>query len=236
MTAIQVLNNTKTMSSLEIATLTGKRHDNVVSDIKRILEEAEIEATGFQGALKMPSGQIANVYNLPRRECDLIISAYDVKYRLAIIDRWHELEQKEKDRATRFAIDLSNQVTELLMNVKPDTKSTDAQRLHRILNKPIEVRPLPKAPLFDLVCEPMYLSVEESSKLSKVSVNNIKRILHDKLFTCCNGYPLPSAKGLYVEIGEYNEMPLWNFEFIVKLVIHFGWSGLLSPKIINEFG
>ncbi len=120
-----------------------------------------------------------------------------------------------------MAVSMSNQVTELLMNVKPNTKAADAQRLHRILNRPMEVRPLPKAPVFDLVCEPMYLSIEECSRLSRVSVHNIKRILHDKLFTCCNGYPLPSAEGLYVEIGECDEIPLWNFEFIVKLIIHF---------------
>ena len=59
------------MSSLQIAEITGKRHDNVTGDIKRILTEAGIEAPRFQGALKLPSGQTTLIYNLPRRECDL---------------------------------------------------------------------------------------------------------------------------------------------------------------------
>jgi phage regulator Rha-like protein len=63
----------QTMSSREIAELTGKRHDHVLADIRKTLEEAEIEATEFLGAYKMPSGQTATVYNLPRRECDLVV-------------------------------------------------------------------------------------------------------------------------------------------------------------------
>ena len=81
-----------TMSSLLIAEITGKEHKNVLADIRRVLSEAEIEDAKFLAPCKMPSGQTATVYNLPRRECDLVISGYSVKYRLAIIDRWHELE------------------------------------------------------------------------------------------------------------------------------------------------
>ena len=84
-----------TMSSLDIAELTGKEHKNVLADIRRTLEEAGIEGAGFLAPCKMPSGQVATTYNLPRRECDLIVSGYSVKYRLAIIDRWHQLEAQQ---------------------------------------------------------------------------------------------------------------------------------------------
>ena len=80
------------MSSLEIAKLTGKKHPKVTADIKRVLEEAGIEASGFQLPSKMPSGQWADTYFLPYRETHLVISGYSVKHRLAIIDRWQELE------------------------------------------------------------------------------------------------------------------------------------------------
>lgn len=91
-----------TMSSLEIAGLTDKEHRNVVADIKRILDDAEIEGAGFLAPYKMPSGQATNIYNLPRRECDLVISGYSVKYRLAIIDRWHELELATPKAPTNY--------------------------------------------------------------------------------------------------------------------------------------
>ena len=82
----------RTMSSLEIAELTEKDHFHVMRDIKTILEEAGIDASKFGCVYKGANGQDRPMFNLPRRECDLVISGYSVKYRLAIIDRWHQLE------------------------------------------------------------------------------------------------------------------------------------------------
>ena len=88
--------NVQTMSSLEIAELTGKRHDNIVNDIVRILNEAGIGVLQFEGSYLSSQNKELLCYNLPKRECDLVISGYSVKYRLAIIDRWHELEANKK--------------------------------------------------------------------------------------------------------------------------------------------
>lgn len=86
-----------TMSSLEIAKLTGKEHFNVMRDIENTLRDAGIGAIKFEGSYKTLQNKDMPCYNLPRRECDLVISGYSVKYRLAIIDRWQELEsQKQK--------------------------------------------------------------------------------------------------------------------------------------------
>ena len=52
---ISVLSSNQTMSSLEIAKLTGKDHPKVTADIRRILEEVGIEASGFRIPSKMPS-------------------------------------------------------------------------------------------------------------------------------------------------------------------------------------
>lgn len=84
----------KTMSSLEIAKLTGKQHKDVLETIRKTLEEAEISTADFSAVYKASNGKNEPCFNLPRRECDLVISGYSVKYRLAIIDRWQELENK----------------------------------------------------------------------------------------------------------------------------------------------
>jgi phage regulator Rha-like protein len=86
----------QTMSSLEISKLTEKEHRNVMRDIKSVLEEAGIDLLKFEQVYKAGNGQMQPCYNLPRRECDLVVSGYSVKYRLAIIDRWHELEAAKK--------------------------------------------------------------------------------------------------------------------------------------------
>ena len=85
----------QTMSSLEIAKLTGKEHGDVLKDIRRVLAEVEIGEGEFSGTYLDKSNRQSPCFNLPRRECDLIIAGYSAKYRLAIIDRWQELEKKE---------------------------------------------------------------------------------------------------------------------------------------------
>ena len=89
-----------TMSSLQIADITGKRHDHVLRDIETILEQAEISLPKFGDTYLDGQGKPRPCYRLPRRECDLVISGYSVKYRLAIIDRWQELEKKAADPLT----------------------------------------------------------------------------------------------------------------------------------------
>ena len=68
------------MSSLEIAELTGKRHDNVISDIRRILKEAGISSPEFSGVYINQQGIKQPCFYLPYRETQLIISGYSVKH------------------------------------------------------------------------------------------------------------------------------------------------------------
>jgi len=77
-----------TMSSLLIAEITGKEHANVMRDIRTVLEQAEIPALRFEGCYKGGNGKDLPCYLLPRRECDLVVSGYSVKYRLAIIKQF----------------------------------------------------------------------------------------------------------------------------------------------------
>ena len=86
------------MSSLEIAKLTGKTHNNVLKDIRRILDEAEIDAVRFDSVYLGGNGQERACYSLPRLECDLVVSGYSAKYRMAIIKRWQE-QKASKNRA-----------------------------------------------------------------------------------------------------------------------------------------
>ena len=67
-----------TMSSLEIAELTGKDHKDVLRDIRVVLEQAEIDESKFALTYKDSMNRDKPCYNLPRRECDLVISGYSV--------------------------------------------------------------------------------------------------------------------------------------------------------------
>lgn len=112
--------DTLTMSSREIADLTGKNHFDVKRDIQNTLLQAEIDASKFAVIYKDSQNRNQSEYNLPKRECDLVVSGYSVKYRLAIIDRWQELEEKQQapqfnipqtlPEALRLAADLADQL------------------------------------------------------------------------------------------------------------------------------
>ncbi len=59
--------NVKSMSSLEIAELTGKDHKHVMFDIRKMLEELGILADGFTATRKV-RGREYECFNLPKRE------------------------------------------------------------------------------------------------------------------------------------------------------------------------
>ena len=82
-----------TMSSREIATLCDKRHDNVMADIRKMLNELGLYAPDFSGTFITEQGNQYECFNLPKRECLILVSGYNVKIRTKIIDRWQQLEQ-----------------------------------------------------------------------------------------------------------------------------------------------
>lgn len=83
------------MSSLEIAELTGKEHRNVMSDIRKMLDELNIDAAMFSATYKAGRNNTYECFNLPKRETLILVSGYSVSMRASIIDRWQELEAKE---------------------------------------------------------------------------------------------------------------------------------------------
>lgn len=88
-------NQNLTMSSREIAELTGKRHDNVMRDIRAMLVELHGEGgvLSFEDTLTNPqNGNSYPAFNLPKRESLILVSGYNVQMRATIIDRWQELE------------------------------------------------------------------------------------------------------------------------------------------------
>lgn len=81
-----------TMSSREISELSGKRHDAVLRDIRRMFDKLEEDAHTFVATYIDSLGREQSEYLLPRRECEILVTGYDVKRRAAVIDRWFVLE------------------------------------------------------------------------------------------------------------------------------------------------
>ena len=86
-----------TMSTREIAELTGKRHDHVMRDVRIMLTElcGEDGIPKFGDTLRNDqNGQLYPIYRLPKRECLILVSGYSIELRARIIDRWMELEAR----------------------------------------------------------------------------------------------------------------------------------------------
>ncbi|HAF3913915.1 TPA: hypothetical protein G8A89_004815 [Salmonella enterica] len=82
----------KTMSSREIAELTGKEHKNVLADIRKML--SEIQSAEKSADYKDGKGRTYQMLLLDKEETLILISGYSIKMRAAIIRRWQELESQ----------------------------------------------------------------------------------------------------------------------------------------------
>lgn len=109
-----------TMSSLEIARLCEKQHKHVLVDIRNMLAELGLVTADFSAVYKAENNQQYDCFNLPRRECDILIAGYSIKYRAAIVDRWQELEAGNHvsvpssfAEALRLAADQQEQIQQL---------------------------------------------------------------------------------------------------------------------------
>lgn len=81
-----------TISSREIAELTGKQHQHIKRDIESMLADLEKDASSFGRIYQDSMSRPQTEYALPRRECLILVSGYDVVMRAKIIDRWLVLE------------------------------------------------------------------------------------------------------------------------------------------------
>ena len=91
----------ETMSSIEIAELTGKRHADVMRDIRNLLDQG-VHQRNF--ALTFRVNDLANgaqrkdpYYELTKKGCLILASGYNALLREKIIDRWEQLETKERN-------------------------------------------------------------------------------------------------------------------------------------------
>jgi phage regulator Rha-like protein len=117
-----------TMTSREIAELTGKRHDNVMTDIRKMLDELGITAADFSTQYKDSYGRMQPCFNLPHRECMILVSGYSIPMRARIVDRWEALETG-KAKPAAVSTNRASEVTALQLALVSAQMSADILRL-----------------------------------------------------------------------------------------------------------
>ena len=88
--------NTKTMSSREIAELTGKQHGHVVRDIELLNETLIEESLSIIGEsfYTADNGQVYREFLLTQAQTIDLMTGYNRNLRVRINRRWQELEQQ----------------------------------------------------------------------------------------------------------------------------------------------
>ncbi|WP_421205402.1 phage antirepressor KilAC domain-containing protein [Aeromonas enteropelogenes] len=87
------------MSSVEVAELTGKRHDNVLADIRKML--AEIQSPEKSGDYIDRIGRTQPCLMLDKDESLCLVAGYSAVLRMRIIRRWQELEAQQGPKVPR---------------------------------------------------------------------------------------------------------------------------------------
>jgi len=113
--------NTVTMSSREVADLTGKQNHHVVRDIKHNLAELNLDASKFGCIYLDASNRKQTEYLLPPDLVMTLLTGYSVPLRHRVVTRLHELESVSRrvsipqslPEALRLAADLADRNGEL---------------------------------------------------------------------------------------------------------------------------
>jgi Phage regulatory protein Rha (Phage_pRha) len=121
-----------TMTSREIAALTGKEHSHVMRDIEVMLKELDLDKEGYiQNWIHPQNGQAYREFSLDRELVYTLLTGYSVIARRKVIARWHRLEA---DKAAPVAMSTMDILT-LAMESERGRLLAIEQRDHAIATK-----------------------------------------------------------------------------------------------------
>ncbi|WP_160330590.1 Rha family transcriptional regulator, partial [Ventosimonas gracilis] len=91
-----------TMTSREIADLTGKQHSNVMRDIRNLLDTLSMDSSlnpcAKSIAYDEKDGRAYAQYEVDKDTCLTLLLGYDPAARMKVVKRWQELEAQGFDR------------------------------------------------------------------------------------------------------------------------------------------
>ncbi len=130
----------RTMSSREIAELTGKAHKNVLADIRAMLDELELSWADFSAQYKDSTGRSLPCFNLDREMTETLLTGYSAKMRLAVIKRWRELEAqvaqpRELSRMELIQLAFEAEQARLQLTVQVQAQATKIEHLENLFKE-----------------------------------------------------------------------------------------------------
>ena len=130
----------QTMTSLEIAELTGKQHKHLMEAIRK-MEPAWVKVHGSKFRLMFREVAIGNgavrrdpCYQLTKTECLYIATKFNDEARAKLVLRWEELELQERKCQQQLALPSPKQI----LAAADEIIGTGLQLLNEMLNEPAE--------------------------------------------------------------------------------------------------
>lgn len=147
-------NNVLTISSQEIAELTGKQHAHVMRDIRALLDQGVNESNFGLVEYMDKKGEVRPCYKLTKKGCLILASGYDAKLREKIIDRWEALETGRAVPVFKMPQSYAEALRELACKVEENEKlMLENQQQQTVINEMTnEIEQMkPKVSYYDLI-------------------------------------------------------------------------------------
>jgi len=122
-----------TMSSREIAVVTGKRHADVMRDVRAMLEQLNIGERKFASSYLSDQNKQLPCFALDRIHVECLLTGYSIPLRMKVLERLAVLEQKNAGPAIpsnfadalRLAADQQEQIQQLQITNQYSAKKID---------------------------------------------------------------------------------------------------------------
>lgn len=187
----ETINASEYMTSMEVAEITGKEHKHVMRDIRVLLEQGVHESnfglTFIIRTLPNNAQRKDPCYNITKKGCLILASGYNALLREKIIDRWEELETKERQTVPALPKTYLEALKALVL-------SEEQKQVLALENESMK----PKADYFDTLVERgSNLNLRDTAKMIGVS----ERFFIEYLLL--NGYLYRDAKRKLKPIAKY---------------------------------
>lgn len=185
----ETINAKEYMTSREIATITGKPHNDVLKAI-RAMENAWVKVNGGNFSLVEytdAKGEKRPMYQLNKTECLYIATKFNDEARAKLVIRWEELETKERQTVPALPQTYLEALKALVL-------SEEQKQVLALENESMK----PKADYFDTLVERgSNLNLRDTAKIIGVS----ERFFIEYLLL--NGYLYRDAKRKLKPIAKY---------------------------------
>ena len=123
--------NTVTMSSREMAELTGKRHDSVKRTIVSLFDGGVIDQPQIVDGLKAANQVVTTEYLVGKRDSFVVVARLCPEFTARLVDRWQELEAQQSAPRELTRIEL----LQIALDSEQKRIEAESQRDHAIATK-----------------------------------------------------------------------------------------------------